>query len=196
MFGFVCYHTKLRLIAGRQLLTNSQGGSFHIVSVLCETVFLHRIAMCADNLKMEVRKSLRHSNSDSKLHYTHGYTNDYKLNIEKSLKKKLESTKRSDIIYEITRGGITMKLDAVSFEVFVYACEQYYDIETVSNYDFRKTTATDKQGNNVQYTYHINRTRPEPKSFTINAYLTKCSLLINAKTVSYSSIMTSTIYII
>lgn len=130
---------------------------------------------------MEVRKSLRHSNSDSKLHYTHGYTNDYKLNIEKSLKKKLESTKRSDIIYEITRGGITVKLDAVSFELFVYACEQYYDINTVSDHDFRKTTATDKQGNNVQYTYHINRTRPEPKSFTINAYLTKCSLLINGK---------------
>lgn len=122
--------------------------------------------MCADNLKMEVRKSLGHSNSDSRLHHTHGYTNDYKLNIEKSLKK----VPKDQISYMKLQGGITVKLDAVSLELFVYVCEQYYDINIGSNYNLRKT---DKQVNNVQYTYHINRTRPDPNSFTTNAYLTK-----------------------
>jgi hypothetical protein len=38
---------------------------------------------------------------------------------------------------------------------------------------------TDKEGNNVQVTYNI--TDATNSSFTINAYLTKCTLLINGK---------------
>lgn len=136
--------------------------------------------MSVNNRQLEVRKSLRHSNSDSKLKYNHEYTNDYTLNIEKSLKKKLESTKRTEITYELTNGGITAKLDAVTFELFIYACEQYYSIQT-SNCEYSKSVATDKAGNTVQYTYHISRKQPESSNFTINAYLTKCSLLINGR---------------
>ena len=47
--------------------------------------------------------------------------------------------------------------------------------------DNKKTTATDKDGNTVQYTYHIGC--KETQTYTINAYLTKCSLLINGKNV-------------
>jgi hypothetical protein len=47
--------------------------------------------------------------------------------------------------------------------------------------DNRKTTATDKDGNTVQYTYHIGC--KEIQTYTINAYLTKCSLLINGENV-------------
>ncbi|CAC5400783.1 unnamed protein product [Mytilus coruscus] len=45
--------------------------------------------------------------------------------------------------------------------------------------DCCKTAATDNVGNNVQITYSITDTTK--KSFTINAYLTKCTLLINGK---------------
>jgi hypothetical protein len=47
--------------------------------------------------------------------------------------------------------------------------------------DNKKTTATDKDGNTVQYTYHIGC--KETQTYTINAYLTKCSLLIHGKNV-------------
>ncbi|CAG2231635.1 unnamed protein product [Mytilus edulis] len=107
------------------------------------------------------------------------YNNNYTLNIEKSLKKKLESTKRSVIEYAYTGGGVTIKMDTISFELFIYALEQYFNDPFFKFHDYRKTIATDKGGNNVQYTYHIfdNPTN----SYTINAYLTKCNLLINGK---------------
>ncbi|XP_071169795.1 interaptin-like [Mytilus edulis] len=110
--------------------------------------------------------------SDSKLYTGKTYENSYVLNIEKSLKKKYETTQRSEIEYSFTGGGITAKLDTVSFELFIFACETYFDT-------CNKTTAKDKTGNEVQYTYQI--TDSTNLSFTINAYLTKCTLLINGK---------------
>ncbi|CAG2242838.1 unnamed protein product [Mytilus edulis] len=109
------------------------------------------------------------------------YNNNYTLNIEKSLKKKLESTKRSVIEYVYTGGGVTIKMDTISFELFIYALEQYFNDPSFKFHDYRKTIATDKGGNNVQYTYHIFDNPTD--SYTINAYLTKCNLLINGKNV-------------
>ena len=126
-----------------------------------------------------VRKSLRKTKSDSKISCTNQYENNYTLNIEKSLKKKLESTKRTEIEYENTKGGITSKLDAVSFELFIHACEKFYGESNL--HEFTKTTATDRQSNNVQYTFHIKTKDSDPFNYTINAYLTKCSLLINGR---------------
>jgi hypothetical protein len=40
--------------------------------------------------------------------------------------EKLESTKRPEIVYTKTGGGVTAKLDAVTFELFNHACEVYY----------------------------------------------------------------------
>ena len=112
---------------------------------------------------------------------TASYSNNYMLNAEKSLKKKLESTKRSTIEYSFTNGGICVKLDAVAFELFIYSCDIYFSNINDQWLDNRKTTATNKDGNTVQYTYHIGC--KETQTYTINAYLTKCSLLINGKNV-------------
>jgi hypothetical protein len=49
----------------------------------------------------------------------------------------------------------------------------------VESTTLKKTVATDKEGNNVQVTYNI--TDAINSSFTINACLTKCTLLINGK---------------
>ncbi|CAG2216627.1 unnamed protein product [Mytilus edulis] len=92
--------------------------------------------------------------------------------------KKLESTKVTEITYSKTGGGITGKFDAITFELFLYACEIYYK-NSQDILDFSKTAATDNVGNNVQITYSITDT--SKKSFTINAYITKCTLLINGK---------------
>ncbi|CAC5405003.1 unnamed protein product [Mytilus coruscus] len=128
-----------------------------------------------------VRKSVRHYNSDSKILIRSEYENNYTLNLKKSLKNKLESTKRSEIEYVRTRGGVTVKLDAISFELFIYACEQLY-VDS-NNYDLTKTTGTDKLSNNVQYSFEIMKKGTEPVTYIINAYLTKCSLLINGRNV-------------
>ena len=125
-------------------------------------------------MELTRKTKLRTSNSDNILRYENNYT----LNIEKSLRKKLESTKRPEIVYTKTGGGVTAKLDAVTFELFNHACEVYYK-NTSEILDFKKTVATDKEGNNVQVTYNI--TDATNSSFTINAYLTNCTLLINGK---------------
>ena len=101
------------------------------------------------------------------------------MNAEKSLRKKLESTNRSVIEYSFTGGGIPVKFDIVTFELFIYACEIYFSDNANKEFSFKKSTAKDKSGNLVQYTYHI--TNNYAQSYIINAYLTKCSLLINGK---------------
>ena len=89
--------------------------------------------------------------------------------------------KRSTIEYSFTSGGICVKLDAVAFELFIYSCDIYFSTTNDQWLDNKKTTATDKDGNTVQYTYHIGC--KETQTYTINVYLTKCSLLINGKNV-------------
>ena len=96
-------------------------------------------------MELTRKTKLRTSNSDNILRYENNYT----LNIEKSLRKKLESTKRPEIVYTKTA-----KLDAVTLELFNHACEVYYK-NTSEILDFKKTVATDKEGNNVQVTYNI-----------------------------------------
>lgn len=80
----------------------------------------------------------------------------------------------------MTDGGLTAKLDAISFELFLYACQQFY-CNSDNNYEYTKSNATDKKGNIVQHTFHVQCLRSNNQSFTINAYTTRCSLLINGK---------------
>ncbi|CAC5391271.1 unnamed protein product [Mytilus coruscus] len=90
------------------------------------------------------------------------YTKSYTLNIEKSLTKKLNSAKRNQISYKCTDGGFTAKLDAVTFELFLNACEIYYSQSTQTFNDVKTDVFVDKFGN-------------------MNLYLTKCSILANGK---------------
>ena len=108
------------------------------------------------------------------------YDNKYTLNAEKSLRKKLqECTKRTVVEYSFTRGGITVKCDTVTFELFIFACVIYFSDNNNKELSFKKSSAKDKSGNLVQNTYYI--TCDYAQCYTINAYLTKCSLLINGK---------------
>lgn len=109
------------------------------------------------------------------------YDNKYTLNADKSLRKRLASTSRTVIEYSFTGGGITVKFDTVTFELFIYACEIYFSDNANKELSFKKSTAKDKSRNLVQYTYHITNNYTQSYTCTINAYLTKCSLLINEK---------------
>ena len=74
----------------------------------------------------------------------------------------------------------TMSAHAISFEHFTFAVELYCsNPNAIKLFDFKKVTGKDKGGRKVQYTFQI---FDEPSlSYTINAYITKCSLLINGK---------------
>jgi hypothetical protein len=75
-------------------------------------------------------------------------------------------------------GGIPVKFDIVTFELFIYACEIYFSDNANKELSFKKSSAKDKSGNLVKYTYHITNNYTQ---IAINAYLAKCSLLINGK---------------
>ncbi|VDI46255.1 Hypothetical predicted protein [Mytilus galloprovincialis] len=107
------------------------------------------------------------------------FTKPYSLNIEKSLLKKSKAAKRNHISYNCTGGGFTAELDAITFELFSNACEIFYIQSANSFYDVRKDVSNDKSGNTVQKTYKVRE--DETDNYTINLYLTKCSILVNGK---------------
>lgn len=105
----------------------------------------------------------------------------YTLNPEKTIKKKIDATKRVSIEYNATGGGITAKMDAASFEMFKFACEKHFtDLSTQSNERMvNLDKSVDTKGNIVQFTYSM---RSDTDSlYTLNLYTTKCTLLINGK---------------
>lgn len=55
----------------------------------------------------------------------------------------------------------------------------YFSDINNTDLNYKKSSAKDKSGNLVQNTYYI--TSNNTQCYTINAYLTKCSLLVNGK---------------
>ena len=105
----------------------------------------------------------------------------YELNVQKSLAKKLEATKRKNIEYRYTDGGVTGQADAVTFELLKEALLVYFGVEK-KDYKCKITESKDRDGNCVQKTIRVvypNQT----DSYTLNLYYTKCSFLVNGKSV-------------
>ena len=76
----------------------------------------------------------------------------YALNIQKSLLKKLEATKKSLIEFSMTGGGLTAQADAASFELLKEATLQYYKLYTPDELECKITMSKDTAGNCVQIT--------------------------------------------
>ncbi|CAC5402801.1 RAG2 [Mytilus coruscus] len=102
----------------------------------------------------------------------------YSLNLEKTLNKKLDSAKRTNVSYKFTGGGFTAEFDAITFEMFRYACDMYF-CDSSNTFDIIKDKATDANGCIVQTTYKIKENKND--GYTINLYLTKSSILVNGK---------------
>ena len=95
-------------------------------------------------------------------------------------RKKLEATKRRSIVYNYTNGGLTAKLDAVSFELFKEAFDQFICTKKEEKLlSYKCDKSKDKKGNIVQYTYNVAMSRGN--SYTVNLYVTQCSILVNGK---------------
>lgn len=104
---------------------------------------------------------------------------DYSLNLDKALRKKLQAAKRQHVEYMVKDGGIVANMDAVSFEIFRFSCQQYYSSPVDQIQKVKTDNAKDTRGNIVQVTYTV--ILKEATTYTLNMYLTRCSLLINGK---------------
>ncbi|VDI45496.1 Hypothetical predicted protein [Mytilus galloprovincialis] len=127
---------------------------------------------------------LRAKTTDSHKKVTELVIGDYTLNVEKTLKKKLEATKRlQHVEYKFTNGGVVITSDAATFELFRMAAMRYY--ETLPpNHEVAhiKKTADSTRLHTVQNTVRV--VQPPNKSYTVNIYYTTSRLLVNGKNVS------------
>lgn len=84
--------------------------------------------------------------------------------------------------YSQTDGGLTAKADAVSFELLKEAILCYYARLPEDQARAKITKSEDKKGKVVQVSIKVEYVITED-SYTINMYYTKCSFLVNGKSV-------------
>ena len=106
----------------------------------------------------------------------------YTLDIEKSLAKKLEATKRNVALeYQMTGGGLKGIMDAASYELMKKAMIQYYTDFPEGRGFARIDNDIDQKGSVTANVIRVSNS--ESHLYTINLYLTKCSFLVNGKNV-------------
>ena len=103
----------------------------------------------------------------------------YYLNVQRSLAKKLEATKRNIVEYRHTDGGVTGQADTVTFELIKEALLVYFDNEK-GDIECKIIESKDKDGNCVQETIKVLYPN-QSDSYTVNLYYTKCSFLVNGR---------------
>jgi hypothetical protein len=112
----------------------------------------------------------------------------YALNIDKQLGKTLSAARQPVNFKIVEKGGnYVVEADAANFEAFRSACKCYYDYIKHSS-DVKVTTENkeDLKGNLVQVIWWIEHRRSELFTYTLNFYTTKCSCMLNGKTLWYS----------
>ena len=108
-------------------------------------------------------------------------TRKYSLNINKTLRKKLQGCEEVNVDYDVTDGGVKGKMDTATFELFRLSCTSFFK-EFPEHYgrcviDFSE----DKRRRAVvQQTYKVRREGHE-KGYTLNLYPTNNALLLNGK---------------
>ena len=110
-------------------------------------------------------------------------TRDYSLNIDKTLKTKLDACDSVNVSYEVKGGGVTGNLDTASFEILRAACSTFYKNLPASEGKCVINVSEDKKCKaQVQQTYKVTRQQDGHEvSYTLNLYPTKNSLLLNGK---------------
>jgi len=107
--------------------------------------------------------------------------NNYELNIDKALYKKLKATKRvQNIVYEQKGGGMVVTADTATFELFKHAVTNYFQNFPCENGCSSQTTSTDRTGSSVvQITIKVDK--GNEREYTINMYTTTSKFLVNGK---------------
>lgn len=109
-----------------------------------------------------------------------GERRPYNLNVDRSLRKKLEAAKRLDIEVKCTGGGVRLWFSAAAYELVKAASVEYYG-GVDERYRYEATNIKDRQGNIVEYKVKVFAGKTH--LYTFNMYHTKSSCLINGKSV-------------
>ena len=110
-------------------------------------------------------------------------TRDYTLNIDRTLRTKLNACESVKVNYEIKRGGVTGTLDTASFELLRAACTAFFKNMHAEEGKCVINISEDKRRKAVvQQTYKFTRSHEnEVIGYTLNLYPTRNSLLLNGK---------------
>ena len=110
-------------------------------------------------------------------------TRDFSLNIDRTLRRKINGCRQVQVEYECTGGGITGTMDTATFELFRSACTKFYSGLPSDEGSCEIDISQDKKKKAVvQQTYrfrHVVDTKTT--GYTINLYSTNNRLLINGK---------------
>lgn len=120
------------------------------------------------------------------IHSTDVTQNDYVLNIEKSLEKKLIAAKRiRNWAYEYTGGGMVIEADTATYELFKTVAIYYYNTYPSINGKAHTTTTTDNTSQSVvQLTVRVLDQNPQNNGYTINMYCTTSKIMVNGKNIN------------
>ena len=172
------YHQLLKLLAVLTVLTCL------FVSLLC---FKNWYAMAFTLKKIESQRVVRcedpKSSAKTRVTANEVISKPYCLNIQRSLAKKLKAASRKCVEYVHTDGGLTGQADAMTFELMKEPMLVYYAEEGVKHFKANITESKDRKGNCVQKTIKVVYLN-QIDSYTVNLYYTRCSFLINGKSVN------------
>jgi hypothetical protein len=106
--------------------------------------------------------------------------NDYQLNLEKVLEKKLIAAKRvKSLNYEYTGGGIVAEADVATYELLKTAAVYFYQHYSDKDGKAEITNVTDKTRKNIiQVTIRVSDRQSQLGGYTINFYHTTSKMLV------------------
>ena len=103
------------------------------------------------------------------------------MNINRTLRRKLDACDSVQVDYNVTGGGITGTLDTASFELFRLACTSFYkELPTKEGRCIIDISEDKKRTAVVQQIYKV-RQSDDTMNYTLNLYPTKNTMLLNGK---------------
>ena len=105
---------------------------------------------------------------------------DYTLNEQKALNKKLEHCSRpNELSFKATYGGLVIYYQTGLYEAFRLVLPTWADLQDDKNKSVTVKHKKDKNGHVSESTYSVNSIKPRRKLYVINMYHTTSSSLIN-----------------
>ena len=101
-------------------------------------------------------------------------TRNYTLNLNKTLRKKINDCEKVSVDYEVTNGGITGRMDTATFELFRLACSAVLnDLPPEEGRCVIDVSQDKRKRALVQQTYRVKRViGGEELGYTLNLYPT------------------------
>lgn len=107
---------------------------------------------------------------------------DFVLNLDRAIAKKIEASRRDvNIQYEYTGGGVTGTIDAVTFELIKNAIMHYYEETNPDSYIIKIVEDKDKKSLVVSKVIRVYSCNTH--LYTLSLFYTSCRLLVNGKNI-------------